>query len=184
MKAPYEKGVAIHSASSFALVVVRRPAKLEKRNKNPKPFVWTADADMILGKVERLCKRISRSGLSLRTLEAFTRLDANIRVAGDPDTIREAQRRCTIDQPLSPIALKVRRLSQTYDNWFLLVKPFSVFAAMPADVADTTGLPLKYRHDVIDAVEEISGGVRFGTINEFYLEAVFETQKTPGPQPL
>ena len=35
---------------------------LEKRNKNPKPFVWTADADMILGKVERLCKRISRSG--------------------------------------------------------------------------------------------------------------------------
>jgi len=35
---------------------------LEKRNKNPKPFVWTADADMILGKVERLCRRISRSG--------------------------------------------------------------------------------------------------------------------------
>ena len=33
-------------------------------------------------------------------LEAFTRLDANIRVAGDPDTIREAQRRWTIDQPL------------------------------------------------------------------------------------
>ena len=36
-------------------------AYLEQRNKNPKPFVWTADADMILGKVERLCKRISRS---------------------------------------------------------------------------------------------------------------------------
>lgn len=37
-------------------------AYLEQRNKNPKPFVWTADADMILGKVERLCKRISSSG--------------------------------------------------------------------------------------------------------------------------
>jgi transposase len=36
-------------------------AYLEKRNKTPKPFVWTADADMILGKVARLCKRISRS---------------------------------------------------------------------------------------------------------------------------
>ena len=36
-------------------------AYLEQRNKNPKPFIWTADADMILGKVERLCKRISRS---------------------------------------------------------------------------------------------------------------------------
>ncbi len=35
---------------------------LDKRNQNPKPFVWTADADLILGKVERLCKRISRSG--------------------------------------------------------------------------------------------------------------------------
>ena len=35
---------------------------LEKRNRKPKPFVWTADADLILGKVERLCKRISRSG--------------------------------------------------------------------------------------------------------------------------
>ena len=35
---------------------------LDKRNQNPRPFVWTADADLILGKVERLCKRISRSG--------------------------------------------------------------------------------------------------------------------------
>ena len=35
---------------------------LDQRNRNPKPFVWTADADLILGKVERLSKRISRSG--------------------------------------------------------------------------------------------------------------------------
>jgi hypothetical protein len=35
---------------------------LDQRNENPKPFVWTADADMILGKIERLSKRISRSG--------------------------------------------------------------------------------------------------------------------------
>jgi transposase len=34
---------------------------LENRNKNPKPFVWTADADLILGKVQRLCERISNS---------------------------------------------------------------------------------------------------------------------------
>ena len=37
-------------------------AYLDARNRDPKPFVWTASADMILGKVERLCKRISRSG--------------------------------------------------------------------------------------------------------------------------
>jgi DDE superfamily endonuclease len=35
---------------------------MDKRNRKPKPFVWTADADLILGKVERLCKRISNSG--------------------------------------------------------------------------------------------------------------------------
>jgi len=35
---------------------------LDQRNRDPKPFVWTADADLILGKVERLCERISNSG--------------------------------------------------------------------------------------------------------------------------
>jgi transposase len=35
---------------------------LDQRNKDPKPFVWTADADLILSKVERLSKRISDSG--------------------------------------------------------------------------------------------------------------------------
>ena len=35
---------------------------LDQRNQNAKPFVWTADADLILGKIERLSKRISLSG--------------------------------------------------------------------------------------------------------------------------
>jgi hypothetical protein len=35
---------------------------LDQRNENPKPFVWTADADLILGKIQRLSKRTSRSG--------------------------------------------------------------------------------------------------------------------------
>ncbi len=35
---------------------------LDNRNRDPKAFVWTASADLILGKVERICKRISRSG--------------------------------------------------------------------------------------------------------------------------
>jgi transposase len=37
-------------------------AYLDQRNRNPKPFIWKADADLILGKVERLCQRISNSG--------------------------------------------------------------------------------------------------------------------------
>ena len=35
---------------------------LRKRNRDPKPFIWTADADLILGKIQRLSKRISNSG--------------------------------------------------------------------------------------------------------------------------
>jgi len=31
---------------------------LEHNNQNPKPFVWKADADLILGKVQRLCERL------------------------------------------------------------------------------------------------------------------------------
>jgi transposase len=34
---------------------------LEDHNQKPKPFVWTADADLILGKIQRLCERISNS---------------------------------------------------------------------------------------------------------------------------
>ena len=34
---------------------------LEHSNRDPKPFVWTADADLILGKVQLLCERISNS---------------------------------------------------------------------------------------------------------------------------
>jgi len=34
---------------------------LEHNNEHPKPFVWTADADLILGKIQRLCERISNS---------------------------------------------------------------------------------------------------------------------------
>ena len=37
-------------------------AYLEEHNKDPKPFVWTASADLILRKVEEVCKRINNSG--------------------------------------------------------------------------------------------------------------------------
>lgn len=37
-------------------------AYLDRHNENPKPFVWTASADLILRKVEDVCKRINNSG--------------------------------------------------------------------------------------------------------------------------
>jgi transposase len=35
---------------------------LAANNRRPKPFVWTASADLILGKIQRLCERINNSG--------------------------------------------------------------------------------------------------------------------------
>src|SRR5262249_34959241 len=35
---------------------------LAHHNENPKPFVWTADADLILHRVKEVCERISNSG--------------------------------------------------------------------------------------------------------------------------
>jgi transposase len=35
---------------------------LEHHNKNPQPFQWTADADLILERVANVCKRINNSG--------------------------------------------------------------------------------------------------------------------------
>jgi len=35
---------------------------LEDHHRNPRPFVWTADADLILGRVKAICERTSDSG--------------------------------------------------------------------------------------------------------------------------
>ncbi|MGE0482146.1 MAG: IS630 family transposase, partial [Phycisphaerae bacterium] len=37
-------------------------AYLEQHNRDPKPFRWTASADLILEKVSRICERTSNSG--------------------------------------------------------------------------------------------------------------------------
>jgi len=35
---------------------------LEQHNENPKPFVWTTSANLILERIEEVCKRTSNSG--------------------------------------------------------------------------------------------------------------------------
>lgn len=57
-----ERCVRAGSHTSIGVLEKAMLDYLDQRNKNPKPFVWIAGADLILGKVERLCKRIARSG--------------------------------------------------------------------------------------------------------------------------
>jgi hypothetical protein len=37
-------------------------AYLDERNREPKPFKWTASAELILKKIEKVCQRTSNSG--------------------------------------------------------------------------------------------------------------------------
>jgi transposase len=37
-------------------------AYIQTNNSEPRPFVWTASADLVLARVERVCKRINQSG--------------------------------------------------------------------------------------------------------------------------
>lgn len=57
-----EKRIRRGSFTSVASLERAIQEYLVHNNENPKPFVWTADADLILGKIQRLCERISNSG--------------------------------------------------------------------------------------------------------------------------
>jgi transposase len=57
-----DKRIRRSAFRSVAALVAAIEAYLEEHNEKPKPFVWTASADLILRKVERVCKRIGNSG--------------------------------------------------------------------------------------------------------------------------
>ena len=71
---PALNGLVVHTQSprlkQIRRGVFRSVAALEKammdylaaHNENPKPFVWTANADLILERVKNVCERISNSG--------------------------------------------------------------------------------------------------------------------------
>jgi transposase len=60
-----EKRIRRGSFTSVASLEKAIKEYLEYNNEHPKPFVWTADADLILGKIQRLCERISNSPKTL-----------------------------------------------------------------------------------------------------------------------
>jgi hypothetical protein len=89
-------------------------------------------------------------------------------VQGDAATVQEAIRRWRQDERAGELALKARSLSESYDNWFLLVKPLESLTH--------PGLPAsKYRDDLIQMVEEVSGGIRLGSLNEIRIEVLMKT---------
>ncbi len=57
-----DKRIRRSAFRSVAALVAAIEGYLREHNEKPKPFKWTATADLILRKVERVCKRINNSG--------------------------------------------------------------------------------------------------------------------------
>ena len=54
---------------------------LATRNADPKPFVWTEDADLILRKVQKVCERLTppekpETDFQLRTLQGYSEIES------------------------------------------------------------------------------------------------------------
>jgi hypothetical protein len=100
----------------------------------------------------------------------FAIVDASTAIVGDPQSVREALDRWKADGEASELGAAVKRLSENYDNWFVVNRPLDSPEAMEIPVAR-----LRYRRDLADVVEQVRGGVKAGGFDEFHLEAIMKT---------
>jgi hypothetical protein len=104
-----------------------------------------------------------------------TRLASNVSVAGDRQRVQEALQRWSSDEPLGELAVKAQRLSRTYDNWFLAIRPLEPLAPLEQLAPGESSKKMKYRDELVQAVEEASSGIRFGSVNELRAEVLMKT---------
>jgi hypothetical protein len=95
-------------------------------------------------------------------------LDSATAIESDPAGVQEALQRWRSDEKPGELAQQVRRLSSSYDNWFLLVRPLQLIAREHDDT-------LKYRNELMQAIDQVSGGIRLGVFNEVHVEVVTKT---------
>jgi hypothetical protein len=95
-----------------------------------------------------------------------TALDPNTTAVGEAGAVQDAIRQWNRSGNPSQLALEARSLSGEYDGWFLLLKPLENFTHN--DSAPSS----KYVTDLIQVVEQVSGGIRFGSVNELEIDIV------------
>jgi hypothetical protein len=94
-------------------------------------------------------------------------LDNTTSIQGDQALIEEATRLWgRTDIVPTPLAIRAQQLAGMYDNWFVIVRPLE---------QGQNAAPLKYRAELVNAIEQISGGIRFGTTIEIRVEALMQT---------
>ena len=97
-------------------------------------------------------------------------LDEATVIMGTVDDVREAIDRWRQEESRpDESATTVRRLSSSFDNWFLAVKPLADSAGRQQD------LPQKFRDELVQAIEEARGGIHFGGFNDVSVEVVMKT---------
>jgi hypothetical protein len=97
-------------------------------------------------------------------------LDSSTGIVGDADSVREVIGRWRQEASGSGhVGTKVRELSASYDNWFLVVRPLEKL-----DRARTASV-LKHENDLRTLVEEVRGGIRLGAFNEVSVDVVMKT---------
>lgn len=103
----------------------------------------------------------------------YRSLDSNTVVSGPPSAVEEAvQLWAREDIKPGSLAFRAQQLAGTYDHWFLMAKPLEFLTH-----AQTVPWPLKYRDEMANTIEELSGGIRFGTNIEFKMEALMRTNE-------
>lgn len=101
-------------------------------------------------------------------------LDSSLAAAGEPDKVRGAIDRRSSASAIAPgVAAKVNQLSGQYDGWMVTLVPVSTFATRLNDPNMQGAL----RGDLLRAIDEASGGVKFGQMVQISAQAVTRTEK-------
>jgi hypothetical protein len=99
-------------------------------------------------------------------------LETGTAITGDQDTVRSALERWQQQAGAGDgdLAAEVRQMSETYDNWFIAIRPLHAAAE-----GQPGGSHLSYRSQFTDMVEEVRAGIRLGKINEVEVEVEMKT---------
>ncbi len=98
-----------------------------------------------------------------------TLLDPGTAVFGDPKAVQEAINGSTRGNH-SALADEALQMSESYDSWFIAVRPLEALSS-----PEQLDPKLKFKADLIKAVEEVRGGVRFGSDTEVTVEVQMNT---------
>jgi hypothetical protein len=101
-------------------------------------------------------------------------LDSRTAAAGDPDAVRAAiDRRGSAVGIDSKLAAKVNEVSGKYDAWMVSIAPLSKFSGKLPDPRLNGAL----NGDMVQGIEQASGGVVFGSVVQIAGEAVTRSEK-------